>query len=100
MIMPHTKFGIWSVGFIAVCIICFSIFYLFVASGYRGGDTFFSNPALAIPITFAGLSGAFAFITGIFAIAKEREHSVLVYVSVFLGALVTFFMAGELLSSH
>lgn len=46
--MPKTDLGKWSVGLIVVFFLLFAAFRILVVSGQRGGETFFSNPILAI----------------------------------------------------
>ncbi|MDP2685199.1 MAG: hypothetical protein Q8P20_09270 [bacterium] len=98
--MPKTRYGKWSVYLIGLFIIFLLIFYALIASGQRGGDTFFSNWALTIPILLAGICGIAGFVTGLIAILKQRERSVLVYVAVVIGALATFFATAEIIFPH
>jgi len=98
--MPKTKIGKLSVGLIGAFIILLILFYILVATGQRGGETFFSNQALAVPILLAGLCGIVAFVTGLIAIIKQRERAVLVYLAVVIGALVTLWTAAEIMFPH
>lgn len=98
--MPHTKLGKWSVGSIGVFFVSLLLFFILVATGQRGGDTFFSNPVLTIPILTAGAFGVAAFVVGILAIVKQKDHAVLVYLSIVIGAVVTIFIFAELLLPH
>jgi len=98
--MPHTKMGKWSVSLISAFILFLLIFYVLVATGQRGGDTFFSNLTLTIPILLAGACGIAAFITGLIAIIKYRERSALTYAAVVIGALVTLWTAAEIIFPH
>jgi hypothetical protein len=45
----------------------------------------------------AGISG---FITGLFAIVKQKENALLVYVSTVIGGLIMLFLVGELAFPH
>lgn len=98
--MPKTKLGKWSVNLIGAFIVFLLIFYAIIATGQKGGDTFFSNMYLTIPFLLAAISGIASFICGLIAIIKQRERSVLAYIAVVIGALVTFFAAGEILFPH
>ncbi len=98
--MPKTKLGKWSTGLAGVFIVMMLIFYGIVALGQTGGETFFDNIALAIPITLAGISAIAGLITGLIAVIKQRERSVLVCVAILIGALVTLFAGGEILFPH
>lgn len=68
--------------------------------GPAGGESFFSNPALAIPRVLAGFSGIAAFIVGMLDIIKYKERAVLVFVVIAIGLFVLLFVAGELLFPH
>lgn len=98
--MPKTSLGKWSVRFILVFFGLLATFYLLVASGQRGGETFFSNPLLSIPILGAGISGAASFFTGIISIFKQKERSILVYLATAIGLSVLLFALGEILFPH
>jgi len=98
--MPKTKAGKWSVGLIIVFFVLFGVFQLLVASGQRGGATFFYNLVLTIPIFLAGISGIFAFIIGLISIIKSKERSVLVFIATAIGLFVLIFVLGEFLVPH
>jgi hypothetical protein len=98
--LPTTLLGKWSVGFILIFSLLLAIFYLIVASGQRGGETFFSNPLLAVTVLAAGVAGVASFFTGIVSILKYRERSVLVFVATAIGLFVLFFASGEILFPH
>ena len=97
---PKTTLGKWSVVLIIAFIVLMVAFQLLVASGQRGGKTFFSNLILAIPMIVAGISGISAFVTGIIGIIKSRERSVIVYLAVLIGLFVLLFWAGEVMFPH
>jgi hypothetical protein len=98
--IPKTQLGKWSVWLIIAFIVLFILFQILVASGQRGGATFFSNLALSIPMFIAGISGISAFFTGIIGIIKNKEWSVLVFLSTIVGFLILFFVLGEFLVPH
>lgn len=98
--MSKTVLGKWSVKFITIFILFLAMFYLIISFGQRGGDTFFSNFWLTTPILIAGASGILAFITGIISIIKDRERSVIVFLSTALGLFVLIFILGEILVPH
>jgi len=99
--MPKTTLGKWSVGLIAA-------FFLLLATGItvvsvfkqEGGETFFDNLWISIPMLGAGASTIAAFITGIIAIIKNKERSILVIITTLFGLLVLWFVAGEIVSPH
>jgi len=98
--MPHTKMGKWSVGLIGAFIVLMLIFYGFIIAGQRGGQYFFDNLYLTIPFVLAGACGVASFTVGLMAIIKQRERSALTYVAVVIGALVTLWIAAELIFPH
>jgi hypothetical protein len=98
--MPKTNLGKWSFRLILAFIVFLGIFYLFVYLGLRGGDTFFSNPGLAIPISLAGISAIASLVTGIISVIKDKEKAIVVFLSIIIGVFVTLFILGELLFPH
>ncbi len=97
---PKTTLGKWAIALTTCLILFFIIFQILVASGQRGGDTFFDNVTLAIPITLAGISGISAFVTGITSIIRNKERSALVFLATTIGFLVLLFSFGEILIPH
>jgi len=81
-------------------IVFFGLFYLFVASGQRGGATFFSNLWLTVPILLAAISGVSAFFTGITGVIKSRERSILVYLAMLIGLIVLLYCLAEIVFPH
>lgn len=71
-----------------------------MASGQRGGATFFSNLALSVPMLIAVISGISAFFTGIIGIIRSKERSVLTFIATIIGFLILFFVLGEFLVPH
>ena len=97
---PKTALGKWSVALIIIFIVLLGVFQLLVASGQRGGETFFSNLILTIPMLIAGVSGVSAFVTGLIGIIKSRERSVIVYLAALIGLFVLLFGIGEIVFPH
>ncbi|NIT04412.1 hypothetical protein GTO10_05950 [Candidatus Saccharibacteria bacterium] len=99
-ILPSTPLGKWTVGLTAFFFLLFGTFQLLVASGQRGGATFFSNPLLAIPGLLMGISGIAAFFTGAFSVVRSKERSILVFLATLFGLFVLIFVLGEILYPH
>ena len=97
---PKTTLGKWSVSLIIAFMVLLGVFQLLVASGQRGGETFFSNLILTIPMLTAGVSGISAFVTGLIGIIKSRERSVIVYLAALIGLFVLLFGIGEIVFPH
>ena len=98
--IPKTRLGKWSIWLIIAFIVLFISFQLLLASGQRGGTTFFSNLALSIPVLMAGICGVSAFFTGIIGIVKSKERSALVFLATIIGFFILFFALGEILVPH
>ena len=98
--MPKTPLGKWSVRLILIFFVSLATFSLLVASGQRGGETFFSNQFLTFPMLIAGAAGVASFFTGIISILKYGERAVLVFVATAIGLFVLFFASGEIIFPH
>jgi len=95
--IPKTHLGQWSIWLITVFIVSFIVV---IASGQRGGATFFSNLALSIPMVIAGISALLAFFTGIIGIIKSKERSVLACSSTIVGFFILLWVSAEILFPH
>lgn len=99
--MPKTRLGKWSVGLVVVFFVLLGIGQIIVRfQGSREDQTFLSNPLLSIPMLGSGAAAILAFFTGIVAIIKNKERSILVFLSTLLGLLVLIFVLGEILFPH
>jgi len=97
---PTTDLGKWSAWLIVAFAVLLGVFYILVASGQRGGDTFFSNLILTIPMLLAAMSGIAAFITGLISVVKRKERSISVYLAITFGLFVILFALGEVIFPH
>ncbi|HHH54801.1 MAG TPA: hypothetical protein ENK91_14150 [Bacteroidetes bacterium] len=77
-----------------------AIFFYIVNRGERGGDTFFSNLKLTIPILLAAFSGIASFLTGLYSVFKNRDFSVFIFLSTLIGGFVLFWVLAEIISPH
>ncbi len=105
--MPKTKLGKWAIGLILTMLMLFFIGTSFTNSLYTSvpsSNSIFEDmirrPALVFPLLTAMLSGVAAFVTGIIAVAKDKERAPLVYIALIIGACVILFLAGESLFPH
>ena len=98
--LPKTVLGRWSFWLIVAFALFFLIFQLLVASGQRGGETFSGNWLLIIPIFLAVICGISSLIVGLVSIIKDKERSILVFLSGLIGLFVLFFVIGELTVPH
>ena len=92
--------GKWSIGLIIAFFLFFAVFWIFIALGQRGGDTYFSNLALAMPSLLSGVSGVFAFLTGLIGVIRNRERSILVFLAMLIGLFVLLFCLAEVIFPH
>ncbi|MBR9706159.1 hypothetical protein GOV14_03935 [Candidatus Pacearchaeota archaeon] len=97
---PKSNLGRWSVGLIISFFVFLGLFFLFVKLGERGGDTFFSNLKLTIPMIIAGLCGVCAFLTGFTSIIKNKERSVFVFLVTLMGFFILLYILAEFLFPH
>jgi hypothetical protein len=105
--MPSTTLGRWTVGLIAVMLILFvivsavsSTLYEFVPAGQTILADVSARPFLALTMLAGMVAGISAFIVGLLAIVKQKDHALLVYVSTLVGGLLTLFLVGELAFPH
>jgi len=84
----------------AVFVVLVSAFGLLVASGQRGGQDFFDNLWLTIPILAAYVASVVAFALGAVALASAGERSIVVVGVTILGLLITSFGVLEVLFPH
>jgi len=100
-LLPKSTLGKWSIGLAIAVFLFYCISLLKIVLGHQeGGEGFFSNLFIAIPVVLAGLSGVAAFFTGIIGIVKDKERSVFVFLAVLFGLFVLLFVLGEFISPH
>jgi cytochrome bd-type quinol oxidase subunit 2 len=97
---PTTDLGKWSAWLIVALAILLGVFFMLVASGQRGGDTFFSNPILTVPMLIAATAGIAAFIVGLISVVKRKERSVAAFLAIVVGLFVIVFVLGEVIFPH
>jgi len=87
--MPKTKLGKWSVGLNAFFLIAVatSVVLAVVLKVLNFGDHWWD---VTVPILF--FASIIALITGILAVKKYEERSVLVYLSIFVGVCTVLFI--------
>ncbi len=98
--MPHTHLGRISCQLGILSLAFFAAFFALVASGQRGGDTFFSNPWLASTVLAAGASAVAAATAGLAAVLRQSERALSVLATIGFGVMVLVFAIGEILFPH
>ena len=86
--MPRTRLGGWSIGlavlFLGLCV----AWLLYVQATPLARPTFFSDPLHACLLLGAAAAGITGAIVGVLALVAKRERSILILLSVLLGAFV------------
>ncbi len=105
--MPETKLGKLSFLLIVAMPVLFFVGGLLTNVLYKSvpaGNTILADmqarPALAYIMLAGMVCGVLSFVTGLFAIAKQKERAVLVVISTTIGALLIIFLLGEFLLPH
>jgi len=106
-LIPKTKLGRWSLGFIIAMPALFFFGSSFTNSLYKSvpaGSTILKDiierPALALTMLLGMVTGISAFIVGLIAIIRQKERALLVYVATSIGMLLILFLTGEVLFPH
>ena len=106
-LIPKTTLGKWSLGLAAAMPVLFFIGMSFTNLLYKSvpaGGTILNDiavrPALALTMLAGMVSGISAFVTGLIAIIRQKEHALLVFGATLIGALLIIFLLGEFLSPH
>lgn len=97
---PTTTLGRWSILAVLAFAGLLAIFALAVAAGQRGGDGFFDNLVLTVPILGAYLAAVSAFVLGALAIVASGERSLTVVAATTLGLLIAAFGVIEVVFPH
>ncbi len=100
MLVPFSVLGRWSALAGVAFLVFIGLFALLVAAGQRGGEEFFDNLWLTVPMLIAYFSAVAAFVLGAVAIATAGERSLIVIVATIVGLLVTVFGILEIAFPH
>ncbi len=99
-LVPQKPIGKWSVSLFGAAVLAGLIFYAFIASGERGGMEFFDNLKLALTgLSCAGLAIA-GFFTGLAAMIKEKDRSILTIIATVVGFLMLVWVSMEIIFPH
>jgi len=97
---PVTSTGWWSLWLTVGFLLLLAVFYVLVWSGQRGGETFFSNLWLTIPMLLAAISAIAGGILALVGIGWKKERSAFVFIALFVGVFVTWFALMETAFPH
>lgn len=99
-LVPSSVLGRWSTGASVVFLAFIAVFAIAVAAGQRGGEKFFDNLWLTVPMLIAYFSAVGAFVLGTVAIISQGERSLTVIAATVIGLLVTAFGIAEVAFPH
>ena len=88
-LFPKTSIGKWSVGLTMFFLLLITVFFSSMLLGlvtFDEGHWWDLTVGIAVPIVIS------TFVTGIIAVRKNKDHSVLVYLSIFVGSCVILFL--------
>ena len=97
---PRTRLARVVLAGDTAALVCFGVFVGLVASGRKGGDTFFSNPWLAWPILIAAAAAIAAGMIAMFCVVTRRDRSLPVVVAGVIGTLVLAWVVLEVTMPH
>ena len=105
--LPKTKLGKWSIGLIIAMFLLFflgRLFYLTIYASLLSGESILRDIAIRPGVGLSMLSGfatgIIAFIFGLITIIKDRESSILVFISTGIGSLLFLLLIGEIIFPH
>ena len=99
--MPKTKLGKWTIWLLGTCVLLLVIGNMIRVAQDRAGIgdwTFFTNLKRTLPMAIGEIAGLAGFFTGLVAIWKKKERSILVFISLAIGLLLFVMFIAELLS--
>ena len=104
---PDTNIGRWSLWLIVAMPLFFLLGSSLASTLYASvpsGDTILldlaSRSALALSMLVGMAAGVLAFFSGLLAIIRKKERSILVFASTLIGSLMLLFLIGEILFPH
>jgi uncharacterized integral membrane protein len=95
--MPRTRLGWWSIGLATTFLVLFVLWLLYVQATPMARPTFFSDPLHAVLILGAAAAAITGAIVGVLALVAKRERSLIILLSVLLGAFVLYWTIAELM---
>ncbi len=88
-VLPKTKFGVVSVASVLVFLILVGILNLLRRTLMPAVEiTYSGTPLLSIIVVMAVFAAGVAFITGLIAVIKKKDRSILVYIATLFGLFV------------
>ena len=97
---PSTTLGRFALLAMAAFLGLMALFAVLVASGQRGGEQFFDNLVLTLPVLVAFASAVSAALAGAVAVVTRGERSVAVIGATIIGLAVLIFGVMEIAFPH
>jgi hypothetical protein len=98
--LPHTRWGWEALALLGLHIASMIFAMLMVATGQQGGETFFDNLWISVPMFIAGGAAIAAGALAVASIIFRGERSLFVFAALLLGLFVAWFAIGEVVSPH
>jgi len=99
--------GKWSVALIILMLILFllgttamNLLYPSSPAGNTILEDLAARPALVVAMLAGMAAGVAAFFTGVVAIMKHHDRTLIVFLATIFGALLIFLLLGEIISPH
>ncbi|SDN73674.1 hypothetical protein [Acetanaerobacterium elongatum] len=100
-LLPKSKLGICAASLLLLFFLLLGASILISDwQGYVASQTIFDNLPIAIPMVFAIACALASFITGLIAVLKSKERSVLIFITTIVGLFFTLLFLGEILFPH
>ncbi|MCP3853649.1 MAG: hypothetical protein GY745_20100 [Actinomycetia bacterium] len=95
-----TPLGRLSLWFFAAFVLLMLLFFGAVSVGERGGDDLFDNLRLTVPVLSAAAAAVAGAVTGILAMVRQHERSIMVAGVTLVGGFVFAFAVAEVAFPH
>ena len=99
-LVPASRSGLWALGLTIVSLLALVVFFLFVAAGQTGGETFADNWLLSGSMLTVAATGIGGLVAALFAVIRRRELALLLAIPILWGLIVLMFALGEIVSPH
>jgi hypothetical protein len=94
---PSSTLGKWAVYCILGFLGCMILFFILIQTGQKGGETFFDNLVLAIPLLVASACGIASSFLSFAAIVMQKERILILLFSFFVGSFILWFTVVEII---
>jgi hypothetical protein len=100
-LLTKTKFSLATYALLFMTGFCLAFFYFIIkVFDPDGGEYFFDNLLLSIPVFLAWMFGSIGFFTGLISLIIDKIKSVLTLILTLLGGFIFLFGLLEILFPH